>query len=86
MPYIDKQSRIGWDFWLNNKDKPDFVKIGNLNYVISKLCLLYLQEKGESYQTYNDIIGVLECAKQEIYRKMVSKYEDKKEQENGTIW
>lgn len=46
----------------------------------------YLLVQGESYQTYNDIIGVLENAKLEIHRKLISKHEDFKEDFNGTIW
>jgi len=39
-----------------------------------------------NYADYNEVIGVLECVKQELYRKVISKYEDKKEKENGTVW
>ena len=38
-----------------------------------------------SYQTYNDIVGVLDCAKMEIYRRLVAKYEDAKVEENGDV-
>jgi hypothetical protein len=58
---------------------------GELNYLITSLCLHYLNKKGESYKRYNSIIGVLECAKLELYRRYVSKYEDKKIEENGDL-
>lgn len=58
---------------------------GDLNYIISKLSHTYLHNKGCNYATCNDIIGVLECAKLEFYRKIVSPYEDKKILENGDI-
>ena len=82
MPYINKKDRnkfIGIDTFI-----PDTV--GELNYLFSMLCLNYLKKKGEKYQTYNDIIGALECAKLEIYRKKISKYENKKIKNNGDIF
>ncbi len=60
--------------------------VGDLNYTITKVLKGYLQEQGESYGTYNDIIGVLECAKLEMYRRKVSVYEDKKIKENGDVY
>jgi len=84
MPYIKKNLRIKYDEILQMMNIPN--SAGELNYFISKLCLKYLNLKGVKYQNFNEIIGVLECVKQEFYRKAVSKYEDKKERENGTIW
>jgi hypothetical protein len=34
----------------------------------------------------NNIIGVLECAKQEFYRKVCSPYEDQKSKDNGNVY
>lgn len=59
--------------------------VGELNYVITKLCLTYLDVRGKSYQTYNNIIGALECAKLELYRKQISDYEEIKINENGDL-
>jgi hypothetical protein len=57
---------------------------GELNYLITKLCLDYLGT--ESYSKYNEVIGVLECAKLEMYRRAVAPYEDKKIAENGDVY
>jgi len=59
---------------------------GDLNYLLTQLCQEYKELKGESYSTYNDIIGALECCKQELYRKKVAPYENIKEWEHGTVW
>lgn len=60
---------------------------GELNFVLTDLCLRYLNIKTkQDYAAYNEVIGVLECMKQELYRKRVAAYEDKKEQENGPIF
>ena len=91
MPYINKKSRLKIEFCLGDLNAitglSDAIKTeGDLNYVFTRLCLDYLERKGEKYSTYNTLIGVLECSKQELYRKKISKYEDKKEKENGTVW
>ena len=60
--------------------------VGELNYVITKICDNYKRSEGESYQTYNDIIGALEGAKLELYRRKIAPYEDKKIVENGDVY
>ena len=82
MPYILDSERKNYSPLIGDAYKHP----GQLNFSISKLACYYISDLGESYKTYNDIIGALECAKQELYRKIVSKYEDKKEKESGTIW
>jgi len=59
---------------------------GELNYSITLLVKEYLETLGESYQTYNDIIGALECAKLELYRRKISGYEDVKIKDNGDVY
>lgn len=88
MPYIDTAKRLKFSvpimklgLMLSNAD--DFR--GNLNYIISKLLKYIVDGKGESYQTFNDLMGVLECCKQEFYRTKVAPYEDAKRLENGDI-
>jgi hypothetical protein len=39
----------------------------------------------QKYDDYNEQIGILECAKLELYRKRAAPYEDLKEQENGPV-
>ena len=46
----------------------------------------YLEAKGESYKTINDIVGALEGAKAEFQRRIVAPYEDKKRQINGDVY
>ena len=79
MPYIKKEDRV----WF-----PSVVlhNTGELNYAFTQLILNYLDYKGERYQTYNDIIGALECCKQEVYRRKVSLYEETKIKENEDVY
>lgn len=58
---------------------------GELNYAITLMCKLYADKKGICYSTYNTIIGVLDCAKQEFYRMEVAPYEDIKIETNGLV-
>lgn len=59
---------------------------GELNRAITKLILKYLHDQKPRYSTINDIIGALECAKMELYRRVAIPYEDKKIQEHGDIY
>jgi len=77
--------------YITDKDKALLVKYqpntaGELNYSITLLLIQYLKTKGENYQTYNDIMGALEGAKLEAYRRKVAPYEDTKIILNGEVY
>jgi len=58
-------------------------KDGLVNFAISSLVFsLY----GRTYSELNAAIGILECVKQELYRRVVAPYEDKKCSENGEVF
>jgi hypothetical protein len=60
---------------------------GRLNYAITiLLSKSYDLTKNPSYAKLNDAIGVLECCKLELYRRLAIPYEDKKIQENGDVY
>jgi len=82
MPYIKEERR-------KDLDKYDLVPRdpGELNYTIIQDILEYLGLKDElHYADYNEVIGVLECVKQELYRRLIAPYEDKKKEENGDVF
>lgn len=88
MPYIKQEERAP----LNEALKPIMAWIadyglteGQLNYVITRLCLAVKKKEGLSYKVLNAIIGVLECAKLEFYRHIVADYEDTKIFANGDV-
>jgi hypothetical protein len=64
------------------------VNAGELNYAITLLCRNYWQRTGKSanYQTINDIIGALEGAKLEFYRRVAVPYENSKMLQNGDVY
>lgn len=82
MPYIVKSARQRLD------DSSDLVAEtpGELNYLITTLLNAYLLDHGKRYQTINDIIGALESAKAEFYRRVVAPYEDEKKSLNGDVY
>ena len=62
------------------------ITVGDVNFKITNVCTRYLRANGESYQTINDLIGVLECAKLELYRRVAAPYEDDKCSVNGDVY
>jgi hypothetical protein len=60
---------------------------GELNYAISRLIDQYIASKGGvRYAHLNEAIGVLECAKLELYRRIAAPYEDQKKAEHGDVY
>ena len=86
MPYIKPEDRVTLDadpVVLQRRLDP--VNPGELNYKITQLLVAYLGET-PTYERYNAVVGVLECAKLELYRRMVVPYEEKKKEENGDVY
>ena len=80
MPYISQENRA----YLARGILPR--KPGELNYRISRFCNDYIESFGMSYQVLNEVIGVLECAKLELYRRLLAPYEDIKREINGDVY
>jgi len=88
MPYIKKEQRPEIDcvmgelieyisrFPVENHD-------GMVNYAVTKI-LIGLYPRG--YFHYNRVMGVLECIKQEFYRRRVAEYENEKIRDNGDVY
>ena len=81
MPYISKDRRpnildvypCGWTY-------------GDFNYFVTNTIKNFIEVKGESYELYNSLIGMLECCKLELYRRKVALYEDQKIEQNGDVY
>lgn len=81
MPYITEDARARID----EGGKPETP--GELNYAITRLTDNYLVQKGGiRYSHVNEVIGALECAKLELYRRVAGPYEDQKLEENGDVY
>ena len=59
---------------------------GELNYLFTRLMIQYTQRFGIKYNTFNDVIGAIESAKIEYYRRVVAPYEKQKIIENGDVY
>lgn len=85
MPYILPEDRARLDNAIDQLAiliKPD-QRAGELNYTINRLMLKLVGEA--KYKDINELIGALECAKIEFYRRKAAPYEDKKAVENGDL-
>lgn len=85
MPYINPERRAS----LVASDWP--CTAGELNFVLTRTILGYwldgdIKGNKKNYQRINDIIGALECAKAEFYRRVVVPYEETKRAENGDVF
>lgn len=92
MPYITQQRRevlasvgavpVAAAEELNKMGSP--LSPGDLNYIISRLVWAEF-DRLPSYTKGNELVGVLECVKQEFIRRRLNGYEDKKIEENGDL-
>jgi hypothetical protein len=76
MPYIRPEARAS--------ARPDTSDVGGLTYLLYKLCLDALPE-APRYRDFHAVVGALEAAKLEFYRRHVVPYEDVKIRENGDV-
>jgi len=81
MPYIDRAARAR----LEGGGRPETA--GELNYAITRIVDQYLVDKGGvRYAHLNEVVGALECAKTELYRRLAAPYEDEKIREAGDVY
>jgi len=81
MPYI-KESRRNELV----RSGHDMANPGELNFILTRILNRYMEQKGMSYQTINDIVGALEGCKLEYYARVARPYEDIKIKENGDVY
>tara|TARA_B100000927_G_C16174177_1_gene352645 strand:+ start:215 stop:487 length:273 start_codon:yes stop_codon:yes gene_type:complete len=89
MPYIKPEDREIYepmiDVLMNELRYAENWK-GDLNFIVSTILNDLLTAYGTSYSMLNDMVGVLECAKLELYRRMAAPYEDEKIDANGDVY
>lgn len=79
MPYIPRSEKL-------KVDKDNLItNAGQFNYALHQVISIYLEQNDMSYQSCNDIIGAMECAKMELYRRIIAPYEDRKKIQNGDV-
>ena len=92
MPYLHKTFReeiqLATDldnltFYLANLKDEDFA--GAWNFLNYKICKEYLREKGNKYWRFCIVVGTMILCLLELWRRVISPYEDQKIKENGDV-
>jgi uncharacterized protein DUF6899 len=86
VPYISPSRREYLDPLLSRAITfAESLSPGDLNYVVTRLVSAKCARMPR-YEAFNAVVGALECAKLELYRRMVAPYEDTKIAENGDVY
>lgn len=85
MPYIEQHRREKLAVFVRCIDELNELSEGELNYLITKLCDKHIGAV-ITYAGVNAVVGVLECAKLELYRRLAGPYEDKKREAHGDVY
>jgi len=94
MPYIKEDDRDALEGRFSGAGADRVARapltVGELNYCITRTCLDWLIsqtfDRKVTYADYNAVIGALEAAKLEFYRRACAPYEDGKIAENGDVY
>lgn len=85
MPYLKPEDKKRLTRLTNKILNTKITSPGDLNYLITQLCLQYLKQTDGRYQHHNDVVGAIEGAKLEFYRRATAVYEDSKIESNGDV-
>lgn len=82
MPYIENSVR---ELLIEDQESPQCPR--ELEFILTQICSDYLDLKGGvCHAGIIEIIGVLECVKQEFFRLIVSPYNEQSRFENGDVY
>lgn len=84
MPYIKQEERKELDSIIDGLSEK-FTHVGQLNYIVTRICHNWILKFGKRYAHINSVMGVLSCVTHELYRVVASPYENEKIRENGAI-
>jgi len=85
MPYIGQGARLHLEPALRELFKTS-LGLGDINYVITKAILNYLEAMGRNYHSYASVVGMLDTIKNELYRREINGYEEEKCMQNGDVY
>ena len=92
MPYIKSEDREQFEDAIDDivgyilEETSETSRAGMLNYVFSKVISELLDAEGITYNRLNTYVGMLECAKLELYRRVAVPYENKKMHTHGDVY
>ena len=82
MPYVDSQAREK----LQVSTLRCALTTGGLTYQLTQIVSGYVARQGLGFDALSEAVAALECAKLELYRRIVAPYEDVKCAENGDVY
>ena len=82
MPYIKKGKRLAMDKVVESMFNAGVEANGDLNYILYKFAKYHITP---GYGNYKNFLGELNEAGEEIRRRLLAPYEEKKITENGDI-
>lgn len=82
MPYVKQEHRPNLDIVVQTMANVGISVNGDLNYVLFAFCKRHINP---SYNNYKNYLGELNEAAEEIRRKLLARYEDRKIIENGDV-
>ena len=93
MPYVKKEDRDDVDPMIQRLQTvldPKFTQTGKVVYVVTRIVDDYvtglIRETGQGFESLSEGIKILECAKLEMYRRLLGPYEDTKAKTNGDVY
>jgi hypothetical protein len=86
MPYIEQFRRNELNRQGAARIGEFCASVGELNYVLTRICLSYLSHHHKCYATMNEILGVLAAIGFEFYRRVAADYENEKIAANGDVY
>ena len=81
LPYLKPEDRAP----IYHRER-DVKTPGELNYFITEALVDYWAESAMNYQVINDILGAVEGAKAEFYRRIAVPFEELKRSQHGDVY
>ena len=79
MPYVTREARA-------ELTRRNARTAGELNYEVTLLLDMFIEDHGLGYETINAVLGAVEGAKQEFYRRVAVPYEEERRRVNGDVY
>ena len=86
MPYVNQVKRPPLDAGIAGLTQPEAWTSGEVNYVLTRIILLWRPPVRSLYADHQAVLGLLEAIKAEYIEQVLRPYEDKKCIENGKVY
>ena len=85
MPYISQGNRRDFEHFRDGVELAPPTTAGEMQYMIAIITAEFMKNSGYRYQDMNDVMGALNGANLEFYRRYVAPYEDECIAKNGDV-